>query len=396
MRIAFFDFIIHSGGTARCTVDMAGRLKPLADVHVVDAYGCCPEYVSALESAGVPLHVLDPRVDPICIGGKGSFFHRGYRAAATMPHLVRIRTLAARKVLDLAPDIIICNNFKSCSILGFSRAIRHVPLVAYCHGWYTPDMVPAYARWLSRHRCDGLVAVSQATKAALVCSGIDPARIFVLHNSIDVDAFLAQGERPPAGPLPQGDRPVRLLMPASLIKTKGQGTAIRAMRRIVDAGHDAVLWLAGTIITTTAEQRRFVEESRRSAERLGVADRVEWLGSRSDIPQLMKACTAVLFPTYTEGHPRSLLEAMAMARPLAATPVGGIMDMVLPGVTGLYFDVEDDAGLARCVDDLVRCPQRAERMGLCAQQYVREHFQPAQQIERAMGIFEAILRRRGR
>jgi glycosyltransferase involved in cell wall biosynthesis len=219
----------------------------------------------------------------------------------------------------------------------------------------------------------------------LICSGIDASKIHVLPNPIDVDAMLAKADRPLEADLPQVDRPVRILLPAGLMRAKGQHTAVAAMRRVLDAGHDAVLWLAGDVGFGT--DQTYVPQTQELARKRGVADRVEWLGLRTDMPQLMKAATIVVLPTWSEGMPRAVLEAMALAKPVAATPVGGVVDLVLHGVTGLLFDVEDDAGLAACVDRFVRDPNEAADIGRQAQRYMRMNFQPARQIDRALEIF---------
>ena len=216
----------------------------------------------------------------------------------------------------------------------------------------------------------------------------------MVHNPIDVDAMAAAAGRQLQGPLPQADRPVRILVPGLIIRTKGQHTAVEAMRPILDAGHDAVLWLAGDVPQATAGQRRYPQQIRDLTDRLGVADRVCWLGARGDIPQLMAAATIVAVPTHTEGHPRIVLEAMSLAKPLAATPAGGIADMILPGVTGLYFDPDDAAGLARCVDRFASDPAAAERMGRQGRQYVRESFTLAGQTEKLMGILRTAIEHR--
>ena len=88
--------------------------------------------------------------------------------------------------------------------------------------------------------------------------------------------------------------------------------------------------------------------------------------------------------------PRAVLDAMALARPVAATPTGGVTDLILDGVTGLLFDVEDDEGLAACVDRLVRDEPLARRLGETARRNMRENFRPDAQTVRALEMFRRI------
>jgi glycosyltransferase involved in cell wall biosynthesis len=359
------------------------------DVSVVDAYGCCEPYVQAAKAAGLDFHVLSPRNDLRIIGGN-NLLSRAGRVLLSLPELIMLRSRTRKLLKRLGASVVCSNNPKSMSLATrlFSRH-QPVPLVMHLRAWYTPEWIPPQARWLFQKRCAGLLAVSQATKAALICSGIDTRKIHVLPNPVDVDAMLARADQPPDADVPQMDRPVRILVPASgIMRAKGQHTAVAAMRRILDAGHDAVLWLVGG--ENFGTDPTYVPTIKELARKLGVADRVEWMGLRTDMPQLMKAATLVVMPTLTEGMPRAILEAMALAKPVAATPVGGIMDLILHSVTGLLFDVEDDEGLARCVDRFLRNPEEAASIGKQAQRYMRMNFQPAQHTAKALAIFRQL------
>ena len=389
MRIAFFDFVTHFGGSGRTTVGLAARLPPMVEATIVDPYGCCEPYIQAIRQAGINYRVLCPAASNHVVGGQESRLLRLWRVAKSLPGLLVVRRRVAKVMEELAPSLIFCSSFKAASVVGMIRRIRHVPLVIYLQGWYTPDMMPWYARRLCRTRCQGIIAVSQATRAAAACSGIDIRKIHVLHNAIDVDQVAALAAGPLAAPLPQDHRPVRILCPGAIIRTKGQHTAVEAMRAILDAGHDAVLWIAGDF-TAYGPNKNYLSDTQAHAARLGVADRIEWLGLRHDLPQVMRASTTVVIPTHTEGHPRVLLEAMALGKPVAACPVGGIMDMIAPNLTGLFFDVDDAAGLAACVDRFVRDPQVARQMGDTAREYIRRSFTPAQQLRDAIDIFHRV------
>ncbi|MFW5690739.1 MAG: glycosyltransferase family 4 protein, partial [Planctomycetota bacterium] len=251
-------------------------------------------------------------------------------------------------------------------------------MYVWLRGWWTPDMFTSYCRWMARRKLAGMLAVSHQTATAVRSAGAPAEKIHVVHNPIDVEEIQKRSEQALLAPLPQVDRPVRLLVPGKVIETKGLHTAVEAMRGIVDMGHDAVLWLAGNLETA---DRAYVDRVNRVAVEEGVEDRVEWLGLRRDLPQVMKAATAVVLPTHSEGHPRVSLEAFALRRPFISTPVGGVLDMVLPGVTGLLFDVHDATGLARCVDRICRDEALRDRVVDNAEAYVREEFTPSQQID---------------
>ena len=384
MKVLFFQIMKEHGGASRSLVEVAGRLQAHARVEVVDVYGDCPAFAQGLESAGVPRRVLLPGGDLKAVGSRHQSLRRLGRLLGTVPHVLRIQKAAERLLGEMRPDVVVSNDFRSLLPLALSRKLKRIALVAYCRGWWTPDMLAAYSRWIARSRCAAVIAVSRPTKLALGCAGVDPGKIHVVHNPIDVDAFRGLADRPLSGDVPQAHRPVRLLMPAMVIHGKGHRTAIRALRHLVDAGQEPVLWLAGALRPST---EAFVRECNQLAHSLGVGDRVEWLGLRDDVPQLMKASTMVVLPSHSEGHPRVSLESAAVSRPLVGTPVGGMTDMILHRVTGMLHEVDDAEGMARCVLDLVEDPALAARIVQNAHRYVCECFRPEQQTQELLSVF---------
>ena len=387
VRIVFLQIAEYFGGSTRSLVEVATRLNEHEDVSVVDVFGTCGPFCEAVTAAGLDYHVLSPGGRLKKVGARGKVVRRLRGLLRTVPTTIKAAARAQRLLTRLHPSVIISSDFRSILPLQLRPALRRLPVVVYLRGWWRPEMLAAYSRYLARKRCAAMIAVSRPTKLAMVCAGVDPGKIHAIHNPIDAESFAASAARELDAPLPQADCPVRLLMPATLIRSKGQHTAIQALRRIVDAGHDAVLWLAGDLTETA---RPYVAECTALAERLAVADRVEWLGLRRDVPQVMSRSTAVVLPSWSEGHPRVALEAGALGKPLVATPVGGVTDMVLHRVTGMLFEVEDDRGLARCVIELAEQPELVERIGRASQQHVRENFRPEQQTQKILRVLRGI------
>src|SRR5205814_9222746 len=101
----------------------------------------------------------------------------------------------------------------------------------------------------------------------------------------------------------------------------------------------------------------YERELRELAERLGVADRVEFAGYRDDARDLMGRAAVVVLPSWTEGLPMTLLEAMARRRAVVATPVGGTPEVVTDGETGVLVPPRDAAALAAALRELLGDPE---------------------------------------
>jgi glycosyltransferase involved in cell wall biosynthesis len=122
----------------------------------------------------------------------------------------------------------------------------------------------------------------------------------------------------------------------------------------------------------TLETADLEAETRREAERLGVP--VIFTGFLPDAPRVAAAFDVYVVPSLYEGLGRAVTEAMASARPVVATAVNGVPDLVAPGVTGLLAAPRDPDGLASAVLWMLDHPEDAREMGLRGRDRVRSHF----------------------
>lgn len=390
LNIVFFQANAGYGGSQRCMLELAGELADRAKVTVVDAFGDSPDFVDAAHAGGLDLRIVQPGGRNPVVGESKSMPRRLLRVAGLAHRFLRLRAQVGRLIPQLKPSLICCYDLRSAWLASRAVIATGAPLVVYFHRWYTPDMLPNYGRKILRRHACTMLAVSHQTKTALMCSGLDPARIHVVHNPVDVPGMEKLAARPLEAPLPQADRPVRILLAASIEELKGHLVAVRALRKMLDAGYDAVLWLAGSVTVESygRQLRCLIEQS-------GLVDRVVFLGQRHDMPQVMAASTCLILPSRSEGHPRVLLEAMSLAKPVAATPVGGNLDMVFPNMTGQLFDVGDADGLAQCLARYAADPAWARQIALRSQEYVRLSFTPQQHLEKLWSIFTGLARGAG-
>lgn len=224
--------------------------------------------------------------------------------------------------------------------------------------------------------CTWIVAVSDATRTALVAQGYPPDRTITVHNGIE-----ARDAAEPAALAPAPPGPV-LLEVGRLCDVKGQRELIAALPRL--ACTDVTLLLAGEDIEAGGAYRSALE---RQARQLGVADRVRFLGRRDDVPALLAASDALVLPSSVEGLPLVVLEAMAAGRPVVATAVGGTPEAVVDGETGLLVPPGDVDALAEAVDSLLAAPERARRLGEAGRRRVRERFDADAAAQRILGLY---------
>jgi glycogen(starch) synthase len=193
---------------------------------------------------------------------------------------------------------------------------------------------------------------------------------------LDVPALLPQ-------PLPN-DLP-RLLCLGRLAAQKGFDLAITALASIAGRFPNARLIIAGD-----GPERPALE---RQVAGLGLADSVDFTGwvSPDEVLTLINRATMVVMPSRWEGLPSVVLQAAMMARPVVATRVSGLSEVVVHQKTGLLVEPEDLNGLAEAIAWLLDRPETAARMGQAGRRRVQEEFSWA----RCVDAYDALWRRLG-
>jgi glycosyltransferase involved in cell wall biosynthesis len=142
--------------------------------------------------------------------------------------------------------------------------------------------------------------------------------------------------------------------------------------------------------------RGYVAGEGRERERLAPTARengVTLLGARRDVLQLIAAAGAMCLPSEAEALPMSILEAMALARPVVATDVGGTRDLVIDGETGHLVPAGDGAAITRALLALAADAKQAGRMGAAGQARQREHFGGERMVDGYDRAFEEAVER---
>ena len=185
--------------------------------------------------------------------------------------------------------------------------------------------------------------------------------------------------------IPASDREQAVLVAQRLEREKETAVALDAWARTNAARSGARLWLAG--------DGSLAAELRAQADRLGIADSVDFLGRRSDISELMGRAALFLAPTPIEGLGLAVIEAMAAALPVIAAAAGGHLETAGRVSPELLFRSGDAAAAARQVDALLADPDQRDRIGAALQERQRQHFTVDRQMDLIAEIYRRVLAR---
>jgi alpha-maltose-1-phosphate synthase len=241
-----------------------------------------------------------------------------------------------------------------------------------------------------------VVAVSQGMREdVLACyPEIDPARVHVIHNGIDADAY--RPERSDATLRRYGVDPGRpyALFVGRMTRQKGLSQLLRAAL-LVDPRHQVVV-CAGAPDTPEVAAEVEAEAERVRAERGGLVW-IEAMVPRVELVHLLSGAGVLVCPSVYEPFGLVNLEAMACATAVVASRVGGIPEIVVDGETGRLVDWDEadpaafERGLARGMEELLGDPAVASRMGAAGRARVLERFTWPAIADRTVELYRSLL-----
>jgi len=238
---------------------------------------------------------------------------------------------------------------------------------------------------------DKVIAVSRGQAKYLQEEiGIAPARLSVIHNGIDTRRF---------APRPSGEERIArrrelgfplesplLVIVAALRPEKHHELILEALQRSTHEPSPHLL-IVGAGVREAAIRAR--------AKKLGVGDRLHWLGLRNDVPQILSTADLLVLCSHpvVETFPLCVLEGMAAELPVISTRVGSIAEMVLEGESGLLVPPSDARALATAIDRLLQAPDRARAMGEAGREHVLRNFNQETMVEATARLLRRVATR---
>jgi glycosyltransferase involved in cell wall biosynthesis len=226
--------------------------------------------------------------------------------------------------------------------------------------------------------CARILVVSEATRAALERQGYPRALMEVVHNGVALER--AEPRRVDGVP---ADAP--------LVVHVGRLAPVKGQRELIEALAEVPELYAVLVGVDQEEGGAYRRELEREASRQDVADRVVFAGYRDDVPALIAGADALVLPSWVEGLPLVVLEAMAQARPVVATRIGGTDELVADGETGLLVPPRDAGALAAALRSLLADRTRARSLGEAGRRRAEQRFSRDAMTSRVLAVYAEIV-----
>ncbi len=231
---------------------------------------------------------------------------------------------------------------------------------------------------------DKILSVSNGIKRVLVYDGIPASLIQTVYSGIDVDAFDPSADGSSVrSEFNIDSNAVVVGMVAALAPHKDPMSFFRAAEIVVSKHPNSIFLLIGA-----GSEWNEIETAR---TRSAIADHFVMTGFRCDIPRLLGAIDIFCMSSREEGLCTSILDAMAMAKPVVATRAGGIPEAVAGDETGLLVQVANPEELAGAISILIEDPERRRKMGIAGRHRVEEIFRIQTTVARTAQIYRELL-----
>ena len=333
MRVLYVSHTAQVSGGERSLLDLLGALDTRVQPTVATPEG---QLSAALRRMGVPTRTIP--------GTAGSLKPHLLHTPKAFGELARAAWLVRRIARRDGIDVVHANSIRAGIVATLAARIGAPPAVVHVRDVLPDGVLTRLTRSAIASGASAIVGNSAYTLRQFATPSARAVRA-VAHSPVELDSLraareldrgrarLALGIQADAGPV--------LGVVAQLTPWKAQDDAVRIVAGLRPSHPDVRLLLAGSAkfvsSSTRHDNRDFVRRLHALIDDLNLRDRVELLGERDDVPEVLRALDLLLLPSWEEPFGRAAVEALAVGVPVAATSVGGPAEVLRNGVDGLLL-----------------------------------------------------------
>lgn len=276
-------------------------------------------------------------------------------------------------------DIVHARSRVPAWIAFFACRRTNTAFIATCHGYYSrhyfsrvmawPKLVICPSRVISRHMVEDF--------------GLPYERVRLIPRSVDLERFNFR----PAGSRDQEEFIVGII--GRITPLKGHDYFLKAMAKVIRQVPSLKIWIIGD---APEDKQDYKQEIMTLVRRLVLSNYVEFLGSRSDIPELLSSMHCLVLSTVTEeAFGRVILEAQAAGVPVVATRVGGVVDIIDEEKTGLLVTPRDPEEMAAAVSRIFKDKTLARNLSESGREKVERQFTLKEMGTKTLKVYEELL-----
>ncbi|MEQ8200706.1 MAG: glycosyltransferase family 4 protein [Syntrophomonadaceae bacterium] len=354
-----------------------------AQTHLFDLCTHMDKKFVPLVAIGSP----GPLGDRLCAAGIAVYEVPALRRKIELAQDIKAYLQLQDLIQRLQPDLI-CTHSSKAGFLGRMASKRvGVPSIFTAHGWAFTEGVAGlqsflyrHLEWLAGHWCDKIICVSEYDfQLALKARIIAAEKMAVIHNGLTPAPY-------PADKVTHPEHVPRIIMVARFSAQKDYRLLLQVISEL-DPDMPIMVDLVGD-----GPLRKSCMEL---AARLNLLDRVNFLGDRADVPDLLKQADIFVLTSHWEGFPITILEAMRAGLPVIASDVGGCREAVIDGSTGFLVTAGDPKSLQSYLEVLLADQELRVKLGRAGYMSFINHFTIDKMIDKTMNVYKEVLHLNG-
>ncbi len=284
-------------------------------------------------------------------------------------------------------DIIHSHGYKSNLYNLLASIGLRVKRITTCHNWLGSTAKMRFYAYLDKlllNKFDKVIVVSNDLNAEVLKRGISPKKVQLIYNGIDLKRFQPDNLNNISFKELLGfqDGSPLIGTVGRLTEEKGHNYLISAFANMISELPDAKLLIVGD-----GPLRNSMESQ---VKNLGLQNKVILMGTRRDIPEILNIIDIFVLPSLTEGVPMALLEAMAAKKPIIATRVGAISNIIKNGYSGLLVEPKDSNALYCSMNCLINDKAKAFSMANEAFECVKSKFSSLRMAQEYINVYESL------
>jgi lipopolysaccharide heptosyltransferase II len=333
---------LEVGGVERGVIDLARALKKRGETMVVISSG--GPLVAELQKMGITHYTL-----PV---------HQ--KSVFTLSLVPQIADIIEKEHID----IVHARSRVPAWLAWLAARKTSRPFVTTCHGYYSSHPLSWVMGWGKR-----VIVISTVIGRHMIDDfGVSPERIRLIHRGVDLAQFTPAAKNWDA---PE-KRPFRIINIGRLSPIKGQLEFLKAVYEVRRQIPSLEVWLVGA---EHKSKHKYTDQLQKTIRQLNLEPCVKLMGTRRDIPELLAQSDLLVLSTLVpEAFGRVIIEAGAVGTPVLATALGGVLDIIDPGLNGLLVTPGDVEGMASAMVEILKDKRKAQNFAAALKEKVTKQF----------------------
>lgn len=292
------------------------------------------------------------------------------------------------------PDIVHTHTSKAGFLGRFASFLARVPIIIHTphghvfHSYFGPVLTKIFviAEKISSLITDKIITLTNRERDEHIERRIAPLNKFItIHSGVDLDRFMNLNIN-----IKKKKKELNIPKDYCVIGTVGRLVPIKGHKYLVSAAEMIIKEFPKTVFIFVGDGflKPILE---RHAEALGIRKNIIFTGWRKDVPEILYLFDILVFPSLNEGMGRVMVEGMSLGKPIVASNVGGIRDLIEDGKNGILVPPRDSNALRKAISRLIRNKKLAEGLGKIGKMEVYPDFDASTMVKKIDNLYESLL-----